>query len=286
MKIVLSILFFMGTLLSQSSPFNSFDVVVYPEYYFNGIMTEIDGEVKNENLPLNLEITVPANTDSVFFVSGTAASEAEVKHLSVLNTNNRSFIQVSVVESKFRMFIFFPIEKTGTERSGAFSLEINHHIEDAHMIIQEPLVAENFTFSEKEAETFQDQHGLNFRRIHLHDFRANTNKTISFFYRNPSGDISINELQTMLSSDAASAPTRAETPNTAPVRHKLPLWQPLLVLGIVATVIGGMFYSQRKIEMKSESLKSPAGGKGKFCTHCGTPVQANHKFCANCGGQL
>ena len=172
MKKVLSILFLLGGIMAQHSPFKSFDVVVYPEYYFDGIMAEMNGEVKSESLPLNLEISVPANTDSVFFVSGTAASEIDVKHLTVLNTNNRSFVQVSVLDFKFRMFIFYAIEKNGVDRSGAFTLEINHHIEDAHVIIQEPLVAEGFNFSEKEAETFQDQHRLNFRRIHLHDFRA------------------------------------------------------------------------------------------------------------------
>jgi hypothetical protein len=27
-------------------------------------------------------------------------------------------------------------------------------------------------------------------------------------------------------------------------------------------------------------------GKGKFCTQCGTPIEARQKFCANCGVQL
>ena len=254
MKKVLFILFQLGALVGQSSSFDLFDVIVYSEYYFDGIMAEVDGEVKTESLPLNFEMGVPANTDSVFFVSGSADSEAEVKHLSVLNTNNHSFIQVSVLESKFRIFIFYPIEKNGTNRSGEFNLEINHDIEDAHIILQEPLVAENFTFSEKDAETFQDQHGLNFKRIHLNNFRANTNKSVSFNYENPSNDISINTLQGMLSDNApASAPQPSQS-KTPPVRHRLPLWQPLVVLGVVAIVVGWMFYTQRKLENKGEMV--------------------------------
>jgi len=286
MKKVLSILFFLGTIAAQSSPFNSFDVVIYSEYYFDGIMVEIDAEVKGESLPLNFEMNVPANSDSVFFVGGTAASDTEVKHLSVLNTNNRSFVQISVVEPKFRMFIFYPVEKNGIERSGVFNLQINHNVDDVHIIIQEPLVAENFSFSEKEAETFQDQHGLNFRRIHLHDYKANTNKPVSFNYQNPSGDISINVLQTMLSNDETAPSPPNQKASTAPVRHKLPLWQPLAVLGIVAIVVGGMFYSQRKSELKIGAVKVSDKSKGKFCTNCGTAVQIDHKFCANCGGEL
>jgi len=286
MKKVLFILFQLGTLVGQASSFDLFDVIVYSEYYFDGIMAEVDGEVKVESLPLNFEMGVPANTDSVFFVSGSADSEAEVKHLSVLNTNNRSFIQVNVLESKFRIFIFYPIEKNGANRSGEFNLEINHDIEDVHIILQEPLVAENFTFSEKDAETFQDQHGLNFKRIHLNNFRANTNKSVSFNYENPSNDISINTLQGMLSDNApASAPQPSQS-KTPPVRHRLPLWQPLVVLGVVAIVVGWMFHTQRKLENKAEMVTVHESGKGKFCTQCGTPIEAPQKFCANCGVQL
>ncbi|MBT6418586.1 MAG: zinc-ribbon domain-containing protein, partial [Candidatus Marinimicrobia bacterium] len=136
------------------------------------------------------------------------------------------------------------------------------------------------------AETFQDQHGLNFKRIHLHDFRANTNKAISFSYENPTGGISINALQTMLSNDDNAAIPSAPSVKTAPVRHKLPLWQPLVVLGIVAVIVGGMFYAQKKSELKDNFDSKPQKGNGKFCTGCGAPIQDNHKFCANCGGEL
>lgn len=286
MKKSILFLFIIKSLVAQSSPFDLFDTAVYSEYYFDGIMVEVNGEVKSGSLPLNLEMGVPANTDSIFFVSGSTETESEVKHLSVLNTNNRSFVQVTVLESKFRIFVFYPVNKQGSDRSGEFTLEINHDVDDAHIVVQEPLVAEKFTFSEKDAETFQDQHGLNFKRIHLHDFRANTNKAISFSYENPTGGISINALQTMLSNDDNAAIPSAPSVKTAPVRHKLPLWQPLVVLGIVAVIVGGMFYAQKKSELKDNFDSKPQKGNGKFCTGCGAPIQDNHKFCANCGGEL
>ena len=69
MKKVLSILLLLGVLSAQSSPFNTFDVVIYPEYYFDGIMVEIGAEVKNESLPLNLEMSVPTNADAYFMLA-------------------------------------------------------------------------------------------------------------------------------------------------------------------------------------------------------------------------
>ena len=51
---------------AQISPFKSYDVVIYPEYYFSGVMAEIEAEVLPDRLPLNLKFTTPSNTDSVF----------------------------------------------------------------------------------------------------------------------------------------------------------------------------------------------------------------------------
>ena len=80
MKKSILALLFLKVIVAQSSPFNLFDAVVYSEYYFDGIMVEINGEVKNGSLPLNLEMGIPASTDSVFFVSGSAEMESEVKN--------------------------------------------------------------------------------------------------------------------------------------------------------------------------------------------------------------
>lgn len=286
MKSIITIIFFLGSVSAQTSPFNSYDVVLYPEYYFDGLMAEVDGEVNTEYLPLSFEMSVPENADSVFFVSGSASSEAEVNYLSILNRNNRSFVEVSILESKFRIFIFYDLKKNGDNRSGSFDFEINHSLDDAHIIVQEPLVAEGFTFSEKDAETFQDQHGMNFQRVHIHDFKANARKSVSFSYLNPTGEISINKLQTMLSNDDRVV-TPQITPNTKipPLRHKLPLWQPLAVLGVITIMVGWMFSVQKKKERVDGTQSKPIIENGTFCTHCGHSLLSEHKFCANCGGQ-
>ena len=40
------------TISAQSSPFKSFDIVIYPEYYFSGVMAEVEAEIFEGNLPL------------------------------------------------------------------------------------------------------------------------------------------------------------------------------------------------------------------------------------------
>jgi len=285
MNRLFAFVFFLGFNYAQVSPFNSYDVVLYPEYYFDGLMAEIDAEVKDESLPLDLEIRVPINADSIFFVSGTASSEAEVKNLPILNSKNRSFVKINILESKFRLFIFYNLDKKGNRRTGVYDLELNHFINDAHIIVQVPLVAEGFTFSEKDSEEFKDQHGINFQRVHLHDFMANTIKSVSFSYENPTGEISINKLQTMLSTDdQIISPSTPNSINQIPVRHKLPLWQPLAVLGVVSLTVGWMFSVNRKKEMVQQPSSKLSTNQGSFCTNCGQSFLPEHKFCSNCGG--
>ena len=288
MKQYLFILLFLSALNAQNSSFNSFDVVIYPEYYFEGIMAEVDAEVKENKFPLTLRMNIPSSSDSVFFVGGTPSNDSNVKTLSILKEGKTSSIEVDVVESKFRLFIFYDLVKNKDKRSGSFELRLNHSIDDAHILVQEPLVAESFTFSENDAESFQDQHGLNFKRIHLNNFKVNTSKTVTFGYRNPSGDISINVLQNRLSNDERiSSPPEVNSSITPPIRHKLPLWHPLLVLGLVAIVVGWMFSVQLKREKAGvEKVSTTVNKKGGFCTHCGKSVESKNKFCANCGGKL
>ena len=288
MRQYLFILLFLSALNAQNSSFNSFDVVIYPEYYFEGIMAEVDAEVEENKFPLTLRMNIPSSSDSVFFVGGTPSNDSNVKTLSILKEGKTSSIEVDVVESKFRLFIFYDLVKNKDKRSGSFELRLNHSIDDAHIMVQEPLVAESFTFSENDAESFQDQHGLNFKRIHLNNYKVNTSKTVTFDYRNPSGDISINVLQNRLSNDESiSSPPEVNSSITPPIRHKLPLWQPLLVLGLVAIVVGWMFSIQLKKEKAGvEKVSTTVNKKGGFCTHCGKSVQSKNKFCANCGGKL
>ena len=301
MRQYLFILLFLSVLNAQNSSFNSFDVVIYPEYYFEGIMAEVDAEVKENKFPLTLRMNIPSSSDSVFFVGGTPSNDSNVKTLSIIKEGKASSIEVDVVESKFRLFIFYDLVKNKDERSGSFELRLNHSIDDAHIIVQEPLVAESFTFSENDAESFQDQHGLKFKRIHLNNYKVNTSKTVTFGYRNSSGDISINVLQNRLSNDEKisssvlmeemqsgdTGPPEVNSSITPPIRHKLPLWQPLVVLGLVAIVVGWMFSIQLKREESGvERMSTTVNKKGVFCTHCGKSVQSKNKFCANCGGKL
>ncbi len=277
-KITLLLSLFSSLALSQGSVFKQFDVIVYPEYYFTGIMVEVNGTMADVVLPLDVEISVPANTDSVYYVAGLPEEETEVIPLSVLSSDGRHFIRLNIQDKTFRAFIFYAIEQNGHERSATFMFQVNQYLEEAHLIIQEPVVAENFSISDTGAEPFDDQHGITFHRLHLHDLQPGALKTISFSYTNPTGETSIQQLQKMLS--GGSILPKSRPPIEKPQRHTLPLWQPMAVLGVLAVIVGAMFMAQKK-----RDNVSPAA-EGKFCKSCGKQVNPEQKFCASCGGKL
>ena len=271
------------TISAQSFPFKSFDIVIYPEYYFSGVMAEVEAEVFEGNLPLNLKFQVPTNTDSVFYVSGDSESPS-IDETDFSIKGDIAHIDKIITDKKFRIFIFYGLEKNGIRRSGGFDFYANHSIDDAHIVVQEPLVSSNFIFSEKIHEDFKDQNGINFKRIHVNNYTSNTTKSITFTYDNPSQDISINSLQKGVQStqNATTAQNTTTIQNTGPIRHTLPLWQPLAALSLISVVIGGMFYRQMKSETKSSEPKP----RGKFCTECGSKISPKDKFCSNCGAKI
>ena len=273
-----SLFSFFVILNGQVSPFKSYDVVIYPEYYFSGVMAEIEGEILPDNLPLDLQFLAPSNTDSVFYVGGNSENPT-IETLKVFNKGSKKYINKELNESRFRIFVFYGIDKKGTNRSSGFEFEVNHSIDDAHIVVQQPLVAENFIFSDDPSENFTDQHGINFKRIHLNNYKKNSIKTVTFSYDNPSQDISINSLQ----KDLSTAPSQSPQASSKPIRHKLPLWQPLVVLGVVSVVVSSSFYFNSKRE-GSEDITKPS--KGKFCTKCGEKIKKDDKFCSNCGERL
>ncbi|MEE8436709.1 MAG: zinc ribbon domain-containing protein [Candidatus Neomarinimicrobiota bacterium] len=274
-KNIVILILLSGLAAGQGSKFTDLDVIVYPEYYYEGIMVEVNGSLSSAALPLKVDFTVPAHTDSAFFVSGEEA-EQNIKHLTILSSENRHYLSFIIRHEKFRLFFFYNIDKTGQARNGSFTFQMDQFLGDAHLIVQKPVVAHNFKYSEKEAQSYEDQHGIEFLRLHLHDYDATKGKTISFSYDNPSGETSIEHLQKMLSSNDRNAPEQGRmNPPGNQNRYKLMYWQPLAVLGSLAIIIGIMFAARNK--------KAANSKPGKFCSSCGRPLKAGNKYCGNCG---
>ena len=60
--------------------------------------------------------------------------------------------------------------------------------------------------------------------------------------------------------------------------HRLPLWEPFAVLGILAILVGINFYYQKDYSSVSD--------REKYCHGCSKKIGISDKYCANCGGKL
>ena len=60
--------------------------------------------------------------------------------------------------------------------------------------------------------------------------------------------------------------------------HRLPLWEPFEVLGILAILVGINFYYQKDYSSVSDSEKYYHG--------CSKKIGISDKYCAYCGGKL
>ena len=274
-------------ILAKDSPFRSFDVIVYPEYYYDGVMVEIESSINLGRQPFDLKMVLPSNIDSVFYVKKNESNRGNVKFLDIENKNIDPFVRLKIEDSEFQMFLFYKLKKEGKKRKGIYTLNVNHDIDEAHIVIQEPLGANKFKISEKTNDIFSDGNGVRYSRVHINNFKKNSSKEISFDYTNDLNELTINLInnQSLLPSDGLSEESSAKT---RPIRYSIPLWQPISVLIILAFGIGYVFFLQLKKEKISTSvaLNSKNNRMKFFCTHCGKPVSKKNKFCANCGGKL
>jgi hypothetical protein len=269
------ILFYQNVL--AASPISKLDVYIYPEYYYSGVMVELIGKVEESALPLALGMVVPATTDSVFLVSGIANDESEVLPVTIDNKESNSWVRLDLDKPSFRIFVFYVPFDTSSTRKFNYTVQTTVPLDEFHVFIQEPLVAQDFTLAQ-ESTANKDQHGITFHQIYIAELPTMSAKTISISYTNHTTQTTMVLLQQLLSERSQGKSEAAQSKQVVPQRHRLPLWEPFAVLGILAILVGIIFYNQK-------DYSSVSNGK-KYCSGCGKKIGISDKYCTNCGGKL
>ena len=86
------------------------------------------------------------------------------------------------------------------------------------------------------------------------------------------------QLQQLLSERSQGKSEAAQSKQVVPQSHRLPLWEPFAVLGILSVLVGIIFYNQKDYSYVSD-------GK-KYCSECGNKTGVGNKYCASCGVKL
>lgn len=262
------------------------DVMVLPDYLYKGVAVEFNGEISPDSRTVPLGLLVPADIDSVVIIHDVGSQSPRMENPAVQTRNNEKWIVANLDPGKFRIIYFYtPYTPTG-ERDFEFILKTDKNLDAAHLGVQKPIAAENFFIDLEGAEKSTDQHGSEVYNAHIHGFRAGAEKRMRIRYLNPEGKTTLEALRAMLNQPGAPAVTSAAEPSgkTAPVRHKLPTWEPLAALAIVAFVVYRMFKNQpvkRKNKKSNRKLN-----RGQFCSNCGKKIVNKARFCSSCGEKL
>ncbi|MFQ6673923.1 MAG: zinc ribbon domain-containing protein [Fidelibacterota bacterium] len=265
----------------DSSPFEDLIVAIWPEYDHPGVLVIYTGTIKDDHLPLHLEARVPDETNIALAVGQSDTSD-KLLPVDIEERDGGKWIFTTLVKESFQIEFYYNPFGPSELRQADLTIEMNHSVDTYHIAIQQPLAAEQFQFSETNADKFTDEHGLTYYRVHRGSLPSGERASISYSYLNRKGKLSVLLLQERLGSGPGATLPQASAVQAGPSRYRLPTYQPLAILGVLAVVIGLLFVSSNKNRPKEAA---PKRGRN-FCTNCGGKIDQAGKFCSHCGKKL
>lgn len=262
---------------SEESPFSDFVVGIWPEYDHPGVLVIYTGTVKSDHLPLHFEAFVPYEIDRALAV-GQSQTPDDLEPVTVEVRDNEKWVTTTWVQDRFQLEFYFNPFTGEAERKGELILKMNHPLNTYHVAIQHPLAAERFTVSEPDAESFRDDHGILYSRIHFPSLPVGNSRRISFSYLNPTGRLSVALLQEVLNASPETSDSPSGESQGAVVRYRLPTYEPLVVLAALSLIVGYMFWKSNH--------RRPKTAEKEFCSKCGAKVGKGDRYCSTCGKEL
>ena len=277
-KYLFSIFIFLYNPISAESTISDLNIYIYPEYYYSGIMVEINGKVNLSDIPFSMEMLVPAMTDSIFFVSGSPNDQSEVKTLNIKDENSMRWVHLELNKSPFRVFVFYNPFNSSVSREIQYPLQFSTSLSEFHVFVQEPLISTSFNI-DLESTSNKDQHNIVFHQIHFQGLKEMSKEIINLSYDNLSGKTTMQYLQGRLSENSINNDeSTQQKDNKIPKRHRLPLWEPFAVLGVLSVLSGVLFFNNNQ---------NKKNGKNKnFCSKCGNKLDKSDKYCSICGSNI
>ena len=277
-KYLFSIFIFLYNPISAESTISDLNIYIYPEYYYSGIMVEINGKVNLSDIPFSMEMLVPAMTDSIFFVSGSPNDQSEVKTLNIKDENSMRWVHLELNKSPFRVFVFYNPFNSSVSREIQYPLQFSTSLSEFHVFVQQPLISTSFNI-DLESTSNKDQHNIVFHQIHFQGLKEMSKEIINLSYDNLSGKTTMQYLQGRLSENSINNDeSTQQKDNKIPKRHRLPLWEPIAVLGVLSVLSGVLFFNNNQ---------NKKNGKNKnFCSKCGNKLDKSDKYCSICGSNI
>lgn len=280
-------------LQAQLSPFKSFDITIYPEYMHPGVGILVEGEILEGQFPRYVELMVPSETTVALLHMG---ERQESQRIEVVERDGKSYLPLDVTEAEFAVeFYYNPFTAGSVRREMTFEFTTNEQLPEFHMVIQEPVAAENFEHSMFGAEAVEREFGLTYYRQHINGLQPGRIHAVNLSYDNPTNTLTQVRLQAIMQQRQAAS--TAQAPAESPTSNML------MVILLIVVIAAGLFFILRSTGGRWQAAMAgtsggpakattPSKGRGKgaaaqqFCPHCGASWRAGARFCANCGKEL
>lgn len=258
----------------QGNSLHSLEITFYPEYYYSGIMVQVKGEAEDELIGESFDFAVPAQIDSAFLFQSLSENEPDFLKLFPREKDRGEWVSIPVNQKRFAFFIFYnPLNLSSPDRSFKYEIKTSVAILNLNLTFQEPLGCGDFHISEENSIPMSDQHGFTFHEVNIPEMKAYESRLVSGSYQKLESRTSMELLSSMLQNEEKIESDHA-VQQEIPLRHRLPLWEPLAVLGGLSIIIGFLYI---------RSNKKVLTGHQEFCTECGTKFKEKDNFCSKCG---
>ncbi len=279
-------------------------VRVWPEFDRRAALVIYDGQVSPEvSVPVDIRLPLPPGVT----VNAAAYRDLEAGGLFTAQTR-REGDEIILSSPNGTFWLEYYDESLafdGQTRRYELSLTFPFSINEMLWEVESPVGAQNLSVEPSAGGAFMtDLNGLSAYRVRAGSVPAGERVTLRFTYTKADDSLSIEQLPT-----PATAPTLpADTAPPAPGQPPTLVIAGLLVAGLAviglgvgwylkhATVIGlgvGWYLKHAAPPGRSATRArgggvpgTGRGGRRRYCTQCGEPVEAGDAFCRHCGAKL
>lgn len=289
-----------ATAQSDVTQLSALAVELWPDYDRPSMLVLLTATLpEGTALPATLTFPLPAGAE-VHAVASFNEVGALMSDVDYTVENER--LTLTTPSNRFRVEYYAPYETEGNDYSYTFDWISDLAIEQATVVVQQPVAATDFRLSPAAASVAERGDGLTYHTLPPRAVAAGEPFTVNVAYTMEAPALSAPP-QSPVDESAISTPTQEASGATSIGID--PIW--LLVGAGALALAGGAWYlgqrqgrtaaRHRKPQPTRPDKKKPApgnsstattlvAGQTRYCHSCGRQAQPGDTFCRNCGTQL
>jgi len=245
---------------------------IIPEYDQNHITILFSAVVLDTSIQNEISFSIPNDVDSVAYIKKKDNGELQFIFQPTYKKDGLNWAQITTENNEFAFMINTKKFSNLVNRSFSYVISFSHPFRDLLLEIQEPLAAEDFSYSGFNGEKNIDENGISTYTTSLVDIAPNDYKLITLSYNNKLEKTTQSILSELsLNSEEHLKPESSKKIN----RHKLYIWEPIIVLGVITlfTMLIMIFFENNSSELY-------------YCSNCLQKMHHKNNFCPKCGEKI